>query len=212
MDRGLVENTLREFEGKPFPHGPDALLINRIQSLPDVQDVEWDRNVFGRGRLLVRYRTPALVFEQFPRVAMDENGELYESRVPLPKGPTFRWTDSEVGPSAVIASRLNREAVLRIVQTIRSWPDWTSPTIELEKNGSLCLNRGEARVIFGSADRLDEKLLKLRELLDSQPGLLSEYRSINLMEPRFPAGRPSPPTSLPPGPDASRVTRPETNP
>ena len=108
-----------------------------------------------------------------------------------------RWSDGLISPTVLNALEaigydrsfeavaLNDEA-----RSITPQPDGQWAAIERRSTTrSLRLPPG-ARIDLGGADRLEEKLKKLQELLSEQPALLQNIQELNLTEPSRPVSRP----------------------
>jgi hypothetical protein len=167
----------REFESAVLAHSAAA-------------EADFRRSLFGTGRLELRYRSPLARFEGRAGQYLSQEGEIFE----LPPNAE---------PEGLPAVRLHETALRPIWTLAGAWPAGPASqalrgappafrsqeaSLEVDSEGAMCLNSGQAaRVMLGSADRLEEKLRTLEGLLKERPGLLENVKELNLVEPSRPA-------------------------
>ncbi|MCH8273205.1 MAG: hypothetical protein IH851_00240 [Armatimonadetes bacterium] len=183
-DRTRLEEILRGIRGVPAFRIDSADVERQVESSRRVLSGRFRTNVFGRARLTVEYRRPVASLSGAPGLAVDGDGYVFEYRragalplaLDLPGrdlAPVLGLCDpSRLRPAARLAGKLQEEGVE------------LKGTVFLDASGRLCLNSGKVLlVVFGSGDRLAEKVAVLRRSLNDDPGLPESATEINLVEP-----------------------------
>jgi cell division septal protein FtsQ len=190
-DEPRIRKLIQSLQGKP------AL---QIQALAVEQQVEWEpavlrsefrRNLFGRARLVLWYRTPLVwyVDARGTRRALARDGTAFELRGDPPRLELDRKL-VEGGSNLSIFSERRLGSVLELAEKMQKWLPQQQGKLTILSSGGLSFKAAEgAEVEFGDRDRLDEKVEALRRSLEAEPDLLQRARSVNLVVPDRPAVR-----------------------
>lgn len=152
-----------------------------------VEVAELSRNIFGRGTLTVRYRTPVASVSGSENIYLDASGQLFSDSLEVRPLPSVRF-QMGLSPGVSLASSAPLLQGAKVAQELFERPTLVDAEIDVRDNGSLCLNLGTNTVIeLGPFERISEKLATFDGLLASNPKLLEEAKVLILMAPDQPA-------------------------
>jgi hypothetical protein len=192
-DQAYLTGVLNQLRDVPFLRAngnrieSDTLKVDRIRS------ASFSQNLFGRGLLEVRYRTPVASLEAAPSVKLSQEGELYYDDREMPDLPKLRLPQEAFAPNLTVAFPAELKILAKLCEASRTLQLGDEVVVESEsQTGKLCLNsKGNGKVVLGSSERLDEKLSQLRAYLNGNPGVLSRVSELNMTSPDHPALTPS---------------------
>jgi hypothetical protein len=187
IDRPQIEHVMAQLKNVPWLKVNGQKIESDVTRIQAVDSAEYSQIIFGRGRLTVKYRTPIAVIKSNRKIGMDAKGVLFVTDE-LPKGlPVVVRPDSANEVPLTVLGPFPSGAIADLAVKARGIDPSAQLTIWFNRDGALCLNIGEAPVIFGAADEIDKKLKALKEILEQEPDLLGNLRSLNLTEPTHPA-------------------------
>ncbi len=185
-DRDRIEDILMQVPNIPCARIDSKKIESEVMLLPEVDQAELTRNVFGNALLKVRYRTPVARLVGRDHVVLSVDGILYRaSQVPT----DLPWIHlSSGGPPTLVAMAGNWQPASLAALAVYSRQNYPGRTIRIEVNerGVVCLNIDSGRVILGSCDDLDLKLKTLEARLQKNPQELASEQELNLTLPSAP--------------------------
>ena len=159
---------------------------------PAVASASYRANLFGRGVLTVRYRTPVAAIAGQNGLFLSDRGTIFSSphdyALTMSVDPPI---DADETNLALFGGWQGGAAARMCVSITELLPksDWlltVSPTgyVTLVSDGGL--------VEFGSFDKSEQKVQELAKILSDDPDMLSGVISLNLSEPTEPSYVPKP--------------------
>ena len=161
-------------------------LETSVQRLPEVDSATFGDNVFGSGRLVIRYRTPIARLAH-SKLALDALGRVWRTRQDVSLLPSVRLPSSAMNAGLSLTRSAPLAGVAGLAKKLPDvWPQFTGEIV-LDDAGTVCLNRSDSgRVVLGGTDAMDEKLSRLAGLLHDRPELFSGAIEVNLTAPSHP--------------------------
>jgi cell division septal protein FtsQ len=188
QDHVAIEQAMQAARFVPFAQASDAKITFPLLSIERVEGVSLQRNIFGRGVLIVRQ--PQVVAQVTNRegVYLTKRGELRGGLAANEATPWIRLPEDSLRPVPALASLTSLQTMADLVgKTRQNWPnlDWM---VYVDEGGVLSLRMDKGPVvILGVATELDEKLTALAQILQTQEDLASKPVRITLTEPSAPA-------------------------
>lgn len=187
--RANVEAILKDSSETPCVRIPARQIESRVQALPGIRTAEFRRNVFGVATLQVTKMVPVATVEGEKGLYLSDRGELFRSQeVPGPI-PNVSPPEGFARPVATLAAPWESRDAARACSLASKHgfiegPGKQQPTLQFESGGGIVMQCPQgARVELGSADQLEEKFAKLKELRARNPKLLAENSTINVVSP-----------------------------
>jgi hypothetical protein len=174
--------------GVPFMVVPTTKLEGSVMASRDVYNAELNHNLFGSAVLRVQYRQPVAELVDPPHIYLDNQGVLYGSPEAI-QGVRQLGLDPEyLQPTVALTLPWPSTLVADLCVKLNSFDQLKDAVVHVDTTGRLWLSEANAgKVDLGGSDQLDEKLRKLKRLLDDDPQLLTRVRSLSLTDPTHPA-------------------------
>jgi cell division septal protein FtsQ len=189
FDRRHISAILAALQDVPYARLSPRLVESAVLETPEVHDAVFSRNIFGRAQLSVTYRKPVAKLVGDDLLCLSDEGVVYPDHQVAPGLPLVQAPDSLRNPALTFAVEPPLVALSQVCAQLPSQVDKSQTVVLYNPDRGLCLNvgNGSSTVVFGSADRLDEKLQKLSGLLQQSPDLFRQCLTVNLMAPENPA-------------------------
>ncbi|RMG25709.1 MAG: hypothetical protein D6724_03445 [Armatimonadetes bacterium] len=190
-DQARIRKLVQSLQGKPALQINPLAVEQQVEWEPAVMRCEFRRNLFGRARLKIWYRTPLLWFkdERARTMAVSRDGTVFELRGKEPNLEVDRKL-VESGSNLSILSERRLGSVLELAEKIQKMVPRLAGKLTILSSGGLSFKAAEGAAIeFGDGGRLDEKVEVLRRSLEAEPELLKKARTVNLVVPDRPAVR-----------------------
>lgn len=199
FDRPRLEGLLTAYAGKPVASITPRVVESGVEEAPEVRDVDFTRNWFGRAQLKITYRKPVAKISGTKALYLSDEGVTYTSRQRIPPLPSAELPESANSAALTYAIEAPLQPLGELCAHIPAPIDTTSVTALYHPEKGLCLNTGEssALVIFGPAENLDEKIAGLSKILQDNPNILRENLELNLIVPERATRTPLPPATKP---------------
>ena len=185
-DHDRIEDILTKFPDVPCARVDSKAIESKVMALPEVDQAELTRNVFGNALLKVRYRIPVASLVGRDHVVLSVDGTIYKSTEVPEDIPSIQLASG--GPPTLIAMAGNWQPASLAALAVYSRQNYPKRTVRIEVNarGVVCLNIDSGRVILGSCDDLDLKLKTLETRLQKNPQELASEQELNLTLPSYP--------------------------
>ena len=158
---------------------------------PAVENAEFRRSPFGTANLRVAYRTPVARIVDASGTVLGADGVLFKVDTRKSILPNLELHPSSVSPTLTILGPWPGREIADLIQKLPAQVSRKGLTVAVDSEGAVCLNITQAaRIVWGSADRLEEKLQALQSILSERPNLLHDVKELNLTEPSRPAFTP----------------------
>lgn len=183
-DRERIVRILQGLRDVPCLRANAYAFETSCLSLPETKSADLSRNIFRRASLTVSYREPVARIFGFPGVALSREGIVYRTTDPLKGLPLLKIPGTAPAPQLSLCSCWDGRSLAYVCTRVRSIEDMEKTVVQVDSRGALCLNSGiGSRIILGQAERLDEKLERLADILHRQPGILLRVSELNLVSP-----------------------------
>lgn len=187
IDKVRMESIVSRLKGVPWVKVNGKQVESEVMQIQGVESSEYSQNIFGRGRLTVKYRTPVALIRANRKIGLDTRGVVFETDS-LPTGlPTVVRPESASLLPLTVAGAFPSRTVAEVAVKAQGMFPKKTVTVWFNRKGALCVNLDKAQVVLGAADEIDKKLKALKEILDQEPDLLDKLESLNLTEPTHPA-------------------------
>ena len=180
LNDSLVNKLLTQKLGAKFILNEDSLDLNILESkmnkIPEVENTEIFLLPDGVMSILITERKPLFKFDSTPSVYSDANGVLFNfnniDSVPYPK---FKTTSSNI----------SIETTALLIKNLKADPFLSEELKRVRLNDNqyqLKLKSFDFKIIFGSTDRIKEKIKKLKVFCAFQTlqDSLNHFKKINL--------------------------------
>lgn len=199
FDRARIQGLMEGFAGRPVASLVPREIESHVTEAPEVKDVDFTRNWFGRAQLKITYRKPVAKVSGTPSLYLSDEGVLYNSRQKVGVLPNAELPQSSAPAALTFAVETPLEPLGELCARIPAPIDTAGAVALYHPEKGLCLNTGEASalVVFGPAERLDEKLAGLSQILRENPNILRENSEVNLIVPERATRTPLAPAGAP---------------
>jgi hypothetical protein len=161
------------------------IVESRILAHPEIHTAEMRRNLFGRGLLTVKYRRPVALISGHPRLALGQDGEVFEVSTLVDGLPEVEPPQEAMRPTVVLAGSWPSAQVADFCQKLPNDGQGLPRKVVIDSRGALYLSLGgERRIVFGPIDRLDEKLDAWRRFVAENPTLYARVSELNVTAPK----------------------------
>lgn len=187
-DQANITNSLQAYAKSPALKVTASEVESQVLNLADVDHAQFQRNVFGEGRLKCVLRQPAVqVFGTSLGLTLDG------CVVPLlQKGtlPVLRLPVHSMQPIAGLAQPMPlTQAVSAAAELHKSWPSF-SAFLTLSSDGTLdASDPNGPSVELGDIQKLSEKFDVLHQIFQEHPELFQQGMVINIADPQHPVQR-----------------------
>jgi len=189
--RGTFVRYAQLLKGRPALNLDPRQFESTILKDTAVENAEFRRSPFGSANLKVTYRRPIARIMGAGGAVLGRDGVLFKVETSNLNIPTLELHPSSLNPSLTILGPWPGRDIARLIQGLPPKLSQKELKVVVDSEGAVCLNITQAaRIVWGSADRLDEKLKALESLLSERPTLLDNVKELNLTEPSRPAFKP----------------------
>lgn len=192
----LLDEVTAEWDSTPWVRLPLTRSRYKILQTPEFRDVRIESNPFGRALITLTPREAVAWLDREPVMYLDSEGVLFSKSVPFDQeagfGPEIELVLSSfpTEPSATIVQHWEGGIIANLCEKLNSALPKVAFQVQLDELGAIILRHGDGReILFGSSDRLDEKLAKLIEIAGPTGELPDDIQVLNLVEPDRPAVR-----------------------
>lgn len=183
-----ISRILESLRGRPFALISNDIVASEVLESPDLVDARLKTNLFGSSVLTVSARKAVAAIQGYSGTFLDERGTLFRSQREEKALPLLHLEPGFIQANAAVTANWPSGPTASLCRSLAHFPELAGATVHLDGRGRLWLSRdGLARVELGGAEALDEKLRRLRGLLDEQPSLLKSVKSLTLTDPARPA-------------------------
>lgn len=191
-DQKRVKNILIPLQGLPANDVRGRAIETEVLRESAIESATFTHNMWGGAKLVVNYRKPVASMSGNPNLGVDEDGVIFESPSIDPKLPKIQLPSNGPATLLTVAANWDVQRLADLAQKVRSIPEASGVSIEVDESGEVCLNMDSGRVVLGSCDDLDEKLSVLQKRLLANPAELSQVERLILTRPDAPAVVPLP--------------------
>ena len=189
--RGTFVRYAQLLKGRPALNLNPRQFESTILKDAAVENVEFRRSPFGSANLRVSYRRPIARIMGAGGTVLSSDGVLFKVDATDLNIPTLELHPSSLSPSLALLGSWPGRDIARLIQSLPPKLSQKGLAVVVDSEGAVCLNITQAaRIVWGSADRLEEKLKALEGLLSERPNLLENVKELNLTEPSRPAFKP----------------------
>ena len=196
-ERLRLERMSDSIKGKPALTIDPRLVEAPFMNESRVKSADFRRNIFGIGRLILRYRIPVATIAGAKDTYLDPEGVIFmDPEVAVDPAATKTLPsialDAQIRVSVMtLAGVINYRSVADLAKLVQS--ELTSMNksevpveIEVLGTGGVCLNMNNGTAILGTFRQLSEKVQRLKQSFQEHPDLFEVNSSVNLMVPENP--------------------------
>lgn len=190
-DKKRLQALAQTLVGTPYSRVDVNQFESQVLSGRDIYTADLSHNLFGLAVLRLQYRRPVAQVINSPQTFLDTQGVLYST--PETFAYMRRLSLEPEYSQAVLsfAQAWPSQAVADLCIKLDSFDQLKSAVVYMNRSGRLRLLReNSGEVDLGGVEALDEKLRKLRQLLDERPDLLDSVKRLSLADPARPAAVP----------------------
>lgn len=188
-DQEYFQKVLDEYRETPMVRLNRAEIESKLLKVDALKSVSFDPNVFGRATVTAIYRKPVARISNAGAVLIDQDGEVYMGGVEEAtlRLPVVTVPASNLDPSGCLTGQWPRRGVTQTVELMKKGLPQLDYSLEIDGKSILSLQVTDGpTVVFGTAEKLDEKVKKLAEIY-ANPGVkLNKGSVVNLVAPDFP--------------------------
>jgi hypothetical protein len=188
-DTAVRESIVRELsrlQGRPVARVDAWSAETRIQWVPQVDSAKLSLGPFGSGVLRVKLRRPVASIPGPGPSLLDGKGAIFRGG-PSPDLARVRLPSEARKPTLALCGSANIRMAAKVAGAAQRLGLARGSSVELSPSGIVNLVTGsDVRVVLGGPVDIDQKLSKLRELLEGNPDLLGASREVNLSSPDRP--------------------------
>ncbi len=187
-DQGALKESVLRWKGIPcLGINPRAIESDALM-ISDVVSASLSRNIFGTGRLVVKYREPAMVLTENHAIGITLEGVMYPMNVDRDDLPTLALTYFP-RPSFSLFSSYEAATMAKLARDSSQVFPQSRLGIVVDESGTLCLNVDGVLCIFGTSQNLSSKLSAAKSQLSADILRQASGVTINLMDPKNPVVR-----------------------
>ncbi|MEJ5171100.1 MAG: hypothetical protein WHU10_08940 [Fimbriimonadales bacterium] len=187
-DQARIRSVLIGLRGVPFFLVRGPWLEHRLAAVPYVESVSVARNLFGRAVVRMAYRRPVTRVASQRNLALDRWGVAYLSPEPVKGVPTVFLPGPAFRPWLTVVAPFETRSAAWVCERASAIRNLDLGSVVLTYQGAVSLrDRSGATIVLGPAERLEEKLDRLEEILSERPSLFESVRELNLTAPSRPA-------------------------
>lgn len=187
-DTARLASLAQGLRGVPFMIVPKTRLESSVMASRDVYNANLNHNLFGSAVLRVRYRQPVAELSNPPHIYLDSEGVLFGSPEAVAGVRQLALDPEYLQPTVALTLPWPSTVVADLCVKLNSFDQLKDAVVHVDKTGRLWLSGENAgKVDLGGSEQLEEKLRKLKRLLDDDPQLLTRVRSLSLTDPSHPA-------------------------
>lgn len=174
--------------GVPFMLVPTTRIEGAVMASRDVYNASLAHNLFGSAVLRIGYRRPVAALADAPHIYLDNEGVLFGSPENSAGVRQLGLDPVYLEPTVALTLPWPSTLVADLCTKLNSFDQLKDAVVHVDKTGRLWLSEDKAgKVDLGGPEQLDEKLRKLKHLLDDDPQLLTRLQSLTLIDPSHPA-------------------------
>ena len=187
-DINRITSLAENLSGKPFGKVDAAGFESQILAPRDVYDAKLSHNIFGSAMLKVQYRKPVAVLASLPHTYLDDQGVIFGSPEDINGLRPVALDQEYMQPGVAFALAWPSQILAGLCIKLDSFTELKGAAVHLDTTGRLLISRNDGHAVdLGGTDQLDEKLSKLRSMLEEDPQLLDKALRLSLADPAHPA-------------------------
>lgn len=187
-DRARITSILNSVDGVPSAQVNKRKIESEILQNSLYYGAEYSLNIFGRGILKCTQIPPVAKVKSADNLWLFSDGMVAKLPGFQPTGlPQVVPPTTSSTPSSLVVATWESTKTAELCISLKNYFPVTSWTVSVDDSGVISLlGDPSGVVILGSSENLDEKLKKLRDLMQEDPKILQQYSEINLTVPAQP--------------------------
>lgn len=178
-------------QGRPFARVGVTQLESDVLRQRDVYDARLSHNLFGSAVLTLKYRRPIAELVGAPHTYLDDQGVIFGSPEPIQGLRQVALSPDYMRAGVALTLPWPSVSVAELITKLDSFDQLKNAAVHLDTTGRLLISRKDKHTVdLGGSGQLDDKLAKLRSMLEEQPQLLDRVQALSLADPMHPAFKP----------------------
>ena len=190
-DQDRIQSLAQALRGRPFGRVGAKQFESDILRQRDVYSASLSHNLFGSALVRVQYRTPIAELSGFPRTYLDADGVIFGSPEPYQGLRQLALDPEYAEPGMALTLPWPAKQVAELCTRLSSFDQLKDAAVHLDQTGRLLISREDKHTVdLGGTEQFDEKLAKLKAILEDDPQVLDRVSSLSLADPARPATKP----------------------
>lgn len=182
-DQGLLTNALQKYADVPSRQIGAQHIAWHLAGDRSISSVDCQFNVFGRGVVTIRPRTPVAVIEG-GATAMDVHGVVFSFTGDRKGIPTLKLDPALLAPNSSVLDSWPSQAVAGLIDRVQKWNPEGEWAFQFDVRSTCSFKgRDRARILLGTVTDLDKKWSRFIEEWNRDPKLLEKSSEVNLSSP-----------------------------
>lgn len=191
LRRGTFLRYAQLLKGRPALNVNPREFESTVLKDAAIENADFRRSPFGSAKLRVFFRRPIAGITGGGGTVVSSDGVLFKVDTRNLDLPKLELHASSLSPTLTLLGPWPGRDIARLIERLPPRLSNKELDVVVDSEGAVCLNITQAaRIVWGSADRLEEKLKALESLLSERPNLLENVKELNLTEPSRPAFKP----------------------
>lgn len=190
-DLERIGSLAQSLRGRTFGRVGAAEFESEVMQQRDVYNANLSHNLFGSAVLMVSYRQPVAVLAGEPHTYLDSQGVIFGSPEMEPDLRQIALAPEYQEPGIALTLAWPSQIVAGLCTRLDSFDQLKGAVVHLDTTGRLLISREDTHSVdLGGSEQLDEKLAKLKSMMEDDPQILDHVQSLSLADPTHPAYTP----------------------
>ena len=186
-----IRNSIKKFVGIPALQISPIAVEGKIQATSAVESASFTRNVFGRAKLIIKYRTPVAQFQSNRELFLDSSGTIFKSLAPTQNLPQIDLYKGGLRSTLTQTGLWPSRRIAWLAKESKKYDFGTASVLEVQASGAVSLiTNSRVTIRLGSSYDFENKLKTLDRLIRESPDIWKRAKAINLVVPERPLWTP----------------------
>ena len=186
-DQLRVRKIIQPVKGVPYIQVKTIGIESEILENPEIRSARLLTNILGRAVLKIELHTPIAKIKDSKNLFLSEDGTVFRSdrslvsrlQIVLPKNSNIMNASFVGGWEARMVAQFCKK--LPKIISKKMWD------VKINTRGVISLiDKNNSKIIFGSAENLEDKFDQLEKILSKRPKCLESFKELNLTVPKHP--------------------------
>ncbi len=186
-----IRTSIKKVAGVPALQISSIAMEGKILATSAVESAKFSRNVFGRAKLLISYRTPVAQFESNKELFLDKSGTVFRSLSPVSNLPQIDLYEGGLRSTLTQTGLWPSRRIAWLAKESKKYDFGMRSVIEVQASGAVSLiTNSRVTIRLGSSYDFESKLETLDRLIGESPDIWKRVKAINLVVPERPLWTP----------------------
>ncbi len=186
-----IRTSIKKAAGIPALQISPIAVEGKILATSAVESVKFSRNVFGRAKLVIAYRTPVAQFQSNKELFLDKSGTVFRSLSLTPNLPQIDLYEGGLRSTLTQTGLWPSRRIAWLAKESKKYDFGMGSVIEVQASGAVSLiTNSRVTIRLGSSYDFESKLKTLDRLIGESPDIWKRAKAINLVVPERPLWTP----------------------